>query len=68
MIVYADGDKRKADAIKDDVVILPAEQYFDELSELEMHRAWERRSSERTDRVQALIDEDADLLRRLAKT
>ncbi len=38
IILYADGDKRKADSIKDDVVILPAEQYFDELAELERYR------------------------------
>ena len=38
VILYADGDKRKADSIKEDVVILPAEQYFDELAELERYR------------------------------
>lgn len=38
LILYADGDKRKADSIKDDVVILPAKQYFDELAELTEYR------------------------------
>jgi hypothetical protein len=34
VILYSDGDKRKSDSIKDDVAILPAEQYFAELEEL----------------------------------
>lgn len=40
VILYADGDKRKKDSIKDDVIILPAVQYFDELAEL--HRLREK--------------------------
>ena len=47
VILYADGDKRKADAIKDDVIILPAKQYFDELAELEDYRHDRRLGSER---------------------
>ncbi len=38
VILYSDGDKRKKDAIKDDVVILPAVQYFEELRELHEYR------------------------------
>jgi hypothetical protein len=37
-IIYSDGDKRKKDAIKEDVVILPAEQYIEERAELERYR------------------------------
>lgn len=37
-IIYSDGDKRKKDSIKEDVVILPAEQYITELEELEAYR------------------------------
>jgi len=56
LILYSDGDKRKADSIKEDVVILPAHQYFDELVELEGYRNAHRLSAERDERVQALIE------------
>lgn len=57
LILYADGDKRKADSIKDDVVILPARQYFDELAELEAYRRMRQVQTVDTERLSLLIDE-----------